>query len=77
VGHGQLTVFTFATPAVAAKAASRVDQTGGLPFVDFIGAPHFFLANRTIVMYVEQRSTDDSAVVGVLRTRLGRELVRK
>jgi len=77
IGRGQVTVFTFSTPAVAAKAASRVDQTGGLPFVDFVGAPHFFLANRTIVMYVEQRSTEDSAVIGVLRARFGSELARK
>ena len=74
IDQGALNVFRFASLHDASKAASMVDSHGGLPLVEFKGRPHFFRQGSVIVFYVEEQSSLDSTVIGILRSRLGSEL---
>ncbi len=74
VADAALSVLRFATPRAAAKASSRVDAYGGLPNVEFIGAPHFYRRGSTMVLYVEQDRRADFTVLGVLHGLLGDQI---
>jgi hypothetical protein len=74
VADSALNILRFDTPRAAVKASARVDAYGGLPNVEFKGAPHFYRRGSTMVLYVEQDRRADFTVLAVLHGLLGDQI---
>lgn len=78
-------VFAFATPQAAEKGAKTVSKDGcGLQFgagyaqVEWVGAPHFFVRGRLVVLYLHEvgagrRVATDMRVLETLDALMGRQ----